>query len=425
MIPSVNFLSVMIFMGMAQGLFVATALWTLKPKPSAAPRILSIFLLLFALNSLDDLLISTRLITYVPHLTFVLTGAFVLLAPFFWLYIVALTTPDFQFSFRFLWHLLPAALFYLCIAPFFLLSADQKLAYVLPDVFSATKPDMPHPFIIIGLQVFSVFLRFQVVTYWAVSMYRLRQHAERIQQTHSALEKVSLVWIQRILWLVLIECGIFVATFFIESEWLNTTSIIATTALFYAFGYAGFNQPDVFTGFRNMPPDLTAPNTPGTSEALKIPNALPALPLAEFIDRTTEIPSQEQGRKYEKSTLTDGKAAAVLTDLRRRMETQKPYLNPELTLQDLADNLGISTHHLSQVLNSAVGQSFYDFINAARIEAVKTLLLNPRKQNLTIIAIAYECGFNSKAAFQTAFKKHTGQTPSEFRKLHLLSIMEN
>jgi AraC-like DNA-binding protein len=99
------------------------------------------------------------------------------------------------------------------------------------------------------------------------------------------------------------------------------------------------------------------------------------------------------------------------------METEKPYTDGDLTLQKLARKLLISPHHLSQTLNERLRQNFFDFVNSYRIEEAKRRLVDPAKKHYSILGIAEEVGFNSKSAFNVAFKKHANMTPSEFRKV--------
>jgi AraC-like DNA-binding protein len=80
----------------------------------------------------------------------------------------------------------------------------------------------------------------------------------------------------------------------------------------------------------------------------------------------------------------------------------------------VADKMGISVNHLSQVINQKSGKNFFKFINEYRVEAAKKMLGNNAHQKFTILAIAYDCGFNSKSSFNTIFKEFTGYTPSEF-----------
>ena len=102
--------------------------------------------------------------------------------------------------------------------------------------------------------------------------------------------------------------------------------------------------------------------------------------------------------------------------LQKIMEDQQPYLDFKLGLVDLAEPLNISANQLSSLLNDVIGKSFYDYINEFRVEEVKKRLVDPKHQNKTILSIAWECGFNSKSAFNRIFKLNTSLTPSEYQK---------
>ncbi len=100
--------------------------------------------------------------------------------------------------------------------------------------------------------------------------------------------------------------------------------------------------------------------------------------------------------------------------LQNLMETEKPYLNPQLTLTDLSRQIGVNSAVLSFVVNNGFGKNFNDFINAFRIEAVKEKLATADDAGL--LGVAFDCGFNSKATFNRAFKKFTGISPKEFQE---------
>ena len=97
-------------------------------------------------------------------------------------------------------------------------------------------------------------------------------------------------------------------------------------------------------------------------------------------------------------------------------DTEKPYLNPELTLSDLADKLKTNTSILSQVINTGFDKNFNDFVNEYRVETFKQKMKTPQYQHYTMLAVAFDCGFNSKTTFNRAFKKLTNSMPSEFLK---------
>ncbi|TAJ11290.1 AraC family transcriptional regulator [Marinilabiliaceae bacterium JC017] len=121
-------------------------------------------------------------------------------------------------------------------------------------------------------------------------------------------------------------------------------------------------------------------------------------------------------KKYEKSNLTREKASHLVSRLNDLMLSEKPFLNPNLNLSQLAALVDCSSHTVSETLNGLIGQSFNDYINNFRIEEFKSLATQPKYHNYTILALAFEVGFKSKATFNAAFKKFTGQTPSQFLK---------
>lgn len=96
------------------------------------------------------------------------------------------------------------------------------------------------------------------------------------------------------------------------------------------------------------------------------------------------------------------------------MDSEKPFLNPELSLQELADKLNVSRHQLSAAINKQQNMNFYVFVNKYRVGEVKKLMTNPKNKHFKLISLAYDAGFNSKASFNRIFKQITGTTPSEY-----------
>jgi len=94
----------------------------------------------------------------------------------------------------------------------------------------------------------------------------------------------------------------------------------------------------------------------------------------------------------------------------------KPHLNPELSLKQLASELNIHPNKLSWLINVQIGKNFNEFINSYRIDEFKQKAIDPINNNLTLLGLAYECGFNSKTVFNSQFKKSTGMTPKEWLK---------
>lgn len=124
---------------------------------------------------------------------------------------------------------------------------------------------------------------------------------------------------------------------------------------------------------------------------------------------------QKPTKKYEKSSLTEEIQENTLEKLQILMKNERPFLSSTFSLPILAKKLAVSQHHLSQILNESLGQSFFDFTAQHRIEEAKLLLKNQTNAHLKIEEVAEMVGYNSKSAFNTAFKKITGMTPSEYK----------
>lgn len=127
-------------------------------------------------------------------------------------------------------------------------------------------------------------------------------------------------------------------------------------------------------------------------------------------------PEPEPIRKYEKSALTPELEQATLRKLAEVVDLEKPFLDPACSLPGLAARLGVSPHHLSQVLNDRLGQNFFEFLAQHRVREAERLLTDPALAHLKLEEIGERVGYASKSAFNGAFKKLTGQTPSEFRR---------
>lgn len=127
-----------------------------------------------------------------------------------------------------------------------------------------------------------------------------------------------------------------------------------------------------------------------------------------------EIPVEKE-KSYANYGLKQKEAILLSERLKNYMESEKPYINIDLTLKDLATALDTYPHYVTQVLNTVFNQNFYNFINTYRIEESQRRLLDLQFKNFTILAIAYDCGFNSKSTFNRIFKQKTGFTPSEYR----------
>lgn len=98
------------------------------------------------------------------------------------------------------------------------------------------------------------------------------------------------------------------------------------------------------------------------------------------------------------------------------ISNKKRYLDSNMSLEQLSEELQLSKSHLSRIINTELNMSFSDYVNSFRVSEAKKLLQNEAFSKYTLVSIGLESGFNSKTTFNNTFKKFTGQTPSQFRK---------
>jgi len=383
-----------LYIGLSQSLFAAFVLFTKKRKKTA-DNILVLWLLVIALKFIILLIgeahkefFDTEFSQgYIP-LTF---------GPFLYLYTRQLTNPEAKLRWADWLHAVPFILmtaFYFGFFKDYIEFNDTK--YLDNDAFLGVRLIYAVVFVV---SIFSyVFL-----TYRMLVSFRKSVSNEFSFQT----DKNRLKWLSYIS--ILISATFFVYFIIGVINALNKTQIfdaayitnIGLTILAFSVSYFGIKQPTLFREVK-----VLHPNPEGT----QIHDApLDAASAAVSANETME-------EKYHRSGLKPEEAEKILQKLLEYMENEKPYLNDELTIQELAAKLNVSKHHLTQILNINLGRNFFTFINEYRIEAVKKRLVDPNYDHLTILGIAYDCGFNSKSSFNGLFKQYTGVTPSEYRK---------
>jgi len=121
-------------------------------------------------------------------------------------------------------------------------------------------------------------------------------------------------------------------------------------------------------------------------------------------------------QKYTKSGLCKTQMEKYKQRLANLMRVEMAFLQPDLTLPVLAACVDCSVNHLSQVINSGYGMSFFDYLNHHRVDYAKQMLSDPQGQPQSVLSIALAAGFNSNSSFYTAFKRVSGQTPAQFRQ---------
>ena len=211
------------------------------------------------------------------------------------------------------------------------------------------------------------------VAYISWSTWLLVRHQRNVRDQYAYVEKIDLKWLRTltlglgIIWLVVI---------FLDSELLTFGAV----AIFVIIvGFLGIRQGRVFDTPTPQPPPVT-----------------------------------DKKEKYARSGLKTSQSDDLFSRLKILMEEQEFYKQNDLSNALLAETLDVHVNTLSQVINERTNHNFYDFVNGYRVAEFKRLLDDPKNHNLTLLALAYECGFNSKSSFNRYFKKATGQTPSQY-----------
>lgn len=158
-----------------------------------------------------------------------------------------------------------------------------------------------------------------------------------------------------------------------------------------------------------------------------IPTYLSRLTLFVFLNilvfKSLKQPSLLNGDlindEEKKNSLSKTSQTTYLKTIQDYVEINKPYLNPDLTLSDLAKLVNIPPRSVSSVLNDCLNQNFYDFINSYRIKESEKLLTENSPKFKTVLEVLYEVGFNSKSSFNSAFKKFNGVTPTQFKRMNM------
>lgn len=308
-----------------------------------------------------------------------------LYGPIFYIYAKIISSGETSFNPKYYFHFIPFVLLVIYGTVFVYLESNEfKLSLM------KTRAEKYLP----GIEFISYLKPIHGLIYVFLTIHIVRVFNDKIKNSFSNIDRINLNWLLHLTVGLIVVWGIVVIGYIVNA--LSDSDVkmdyliyTAASILIYSIGYLSLRQPQILE-----------PISPSKDSKLAPAN-----------ERTIS------GRtSYQKSGLTETEAQNHLKNLLQIMETEKPYLNSELTLRELAEKLSMSTHNLSEILNARLNQNFYDFINRYRVEEVKRRLANKESERFSLIAIAFDSGFNSKSTFNTIFKKHTGITPSQYRK---------
>ncbi len=293
---------------------------------------------------------------------------FLLIPPLLWFYIIELTGGRVRFSVAAVLHFLPFLVMIFCSLSFGSFLHDNSVVEMLEQ-----HPRLPFIFFWIA-----VVAQFSMYQYFIHKKWRDYQNV--IRQEVSNTENVSISWVRFFtgVFLVVNVCFLLALFAVIHFDIMNrvwkSAGIVLSLSIF-ALGYKGILQREIFYS------DLSVPVEPPQPRSQKEER-----PHREMVDK-----------------------------LHHFMQSQKPFLDPELSLSSLSRQLNMNRNQLSQLINEGIGDNFYDFVNKYRVEEVKRLMLDPKMQKYNLLGIALEAGFKSKSTFNLIFKRFTGLTPGEYK----------
>ena len=292
------------------------------------------------------------------------------------------------------WHFLPILACYLYLVPFILLPAEQKI-WVYQNKGAGYEGFML--LISIGINVSGV-------SYTILAYRLLQKHRRVIADLFSNQEKINLHWLQNLIYGL---AGIWVAVL------VGYDPVIYGAAVVFVLfiGYFGIRQVGIFTSQPALEIAQASYDSPDFPSSYSQTDTAPMPTFSEKTDSETTSPDR---KKYEKSGLTPEAAEALHRRLQHLMNTEQLFKESELSLTDLAERLDTHPNYLSQIVNEKEGKNFYDYINSMRIEAFLKMTADPKSRQFTLLALALDCGFNSKSAFNRYFKKATGRAPSDY-----------
>ena len=357
-------------------------LLTQKKTKKQSFNFLSFFLLANALYILDFLLPQIgEFINYsFVNIYFIGGSCGFLFGPLLYIYTKSITFGDSKIIFKDLLHALPFIAYnILMLFDYYLLGYDVKInllraGHLFPSWLS---------FFV------TVFMNVQIFVYIIASLFILFEFRREVKKYYSSVESLNLSWLEWVLyafiimWLIdLVHYLVFetIGGSIIFFQVLNFLSLLINFVFANVIIFKSLKHPEIFVEFK-----------------------------------------EKNRSKYEKSSLTRDESENYRSKLIEYMKNEKPYLIPSLSIGELSGKLEIPVKYLSQIINESFNQNFFDFINGFRIEEAKNILSDMQNRKKTILEVLYEVGFNSKSVFNTAFKKHTGITPSEFKKSILTS----
>lgn len=357
-------------------LLMAFFLYKVKTENKLANRLFAWFFIVSAID-LSGFFVFEYIQDYLNLVIFRWTIC-LLAMPLFYLYVLAVCYSDFRLKWKHLVHLLPVSVVNLVFLPRLYLGMNKELLNSIDQ--------MPEIYFI------QVLIEFQYVFYIVSAFLVLKQYKEIYLENYANPSSLTYKYLfQMTIVFLIAHCLVALKNVLRYSDyrqvflWLNV--VVGTVALFITCWLVmkALNYPELFRGINSK---------------LKLTKDI----LPEINDNTIEV-------KEHYNEVIDEQ----ILNLKQYMTEKEPFLDPSLTIQELANQIDIPVRDLSVLINHKMDQHFFDFVNEYRIQKAMTILKDESKSDLTVLEILYEVGFNSKSSFNTSFKKYTNLTPTAYR----------
>jgi len=376
-----NLTNVLFILIIFQLLFLSFFLFTQQKEKQAGNNLLGLFFLAICLNLLDVFLLNTGI--YFTHPNFAGLGSCLplLFGPLLYFYTRAVIYKNVSLNLKSLLHYLPFLIFFSATEFYYLSQSRDVKESFLHGLSGHQVP------VVVSVATGFIFIQF---LYYAISSLRLVSlYKKTANQLFSNPKQTDVSWLySTIIFFTLIMVvttlnGLLAQTPFAKYFLLAFNLVILAVLVFVV---------------------------------RVLMRALRQSHFLSFAERTDISDGSAVPSKTNTDTKDKSEKERIVQTLLLFMESRKPYLEPELTLDQLASQLSLKPRALSQAINEIRQQTFFDFINHFRIDEATRLLTNPKDKKITILEVLYQVGFNSKSSFNTLFKKYTGLTPTEFRQ---------
>lgn len=367
-------------------------LFFLKRNNSLANKMLALLILLPAFPIASNYIFYTADISYFPPSLFLTQAILSFFGPIYFFYCKEMMGISFKRNRKKLLHLLPC-IFIILLWINYAVSSETEQQKFMESFLSSEEATLE-------MIIASAVPMLIVLSYILTSALWVYKRIKVFKNVFTNLETLKIKYIQEFIWIMLIELVIlmtaytFTPVFYVDLVWVP---ILGNLMYFYII-YKSYNYGVLFSeeDYEEYK-DLYAP-------------------LNLYIE-------EAESKKYLKSALSSAQMDEYAALLTTGFESQDWHLDPELNLNTLSLKSDIPTHYISQIINQKFEKNFFDYVNFYRVEAFKTKLKDPAFEPIKFEELAYMCGFNSKATFQRAFKKHTGMSPSEYRNSEISSSL--